>query len=331
MLPLENEAVNECWLSDQRPLLLRGAQQRRPADDADGQRGRHVARGRLAGRARARGRGAAERGGAARRRGAGTLVSPHATLEELALAARLMRALGSENVDYRLRQLDLRGEGTGARWLGMPVAEIQAHDRILVVGSFLRNDHPLFAHRIRQAAKKRARVLKLSSVDDDWRCLSRPSPSLRPRFCPRRWPRSSSRRPRLPASRCPRRSRTSRRWRPVLRRSRSRTSSPAEPAGDPAGLARRSASAGLAAARAGAGARGADRRDAGLPARSRERVGGYLAGARPGEGGLPAHAMLAEPRRAYMVVHAEAGVRLREPGGGTARVRARGLRRRADA
>jgi NADH-quinone oxidoreductase subunit G len=35
-------------------------------------------------------------------------------------------------------------------------------------------------------------------------------------------------------------------------------------------------------------------------------VGADLAGARPGAGGLPALAMLAEPRRAYVVVHAEA-------------------------
>ncbi len=100
----------------------------------------------------------------------GALVSPHATLEELTLAARLVRGLNSDNIDFRLRQSDFRGDaapGT-APWLGMPVAELNSLDRALVVGSFLRKDHPLVAQRLRQAAKKGTQVSMLHSVDDDW-------------------------------------------------------------------------------------------------------------------------------------------------------------------
>src|SRR5207247_4353742 len=90
----------------------------------------------------------------------GTLISPHATLEEMALAARLARALGSEHIDFRLRQTDFRGDGHGAGipWLGMSITELETRKRVLVIGSFLRKDHPLAAHRLRQAARKGAEI-----------------------------------------------------------------------------------------------------------------------------------------------------------------------------
>ena len=98
-------------------------------------------------------------------------VSAHATLEEQALTGALMRALGSDNVDFRLRQTDFRYDDAraGIPWLGMPIADLGALDRVLVIGSFLRKDHPLIAQRLRQAVKKGARVAMLHSVDDDWR------------------------------------------------------------------------------------------------------------------------------------------------------------------
>jgi len=72
------------------------------------------------------------------------LATPHSTLEELYLLQKLMRGIGSGNVDFRLRQSDFSADGkqTGAPWLGMPVAEINSRDRLLIVGSFLRKDHP---------------------------------------------------------------------------------------------------------------------------------------------------------------------------------------------
>src|SRR5262249_54169516 len=93
-------------------------------------------------------------------RSLGALVSPHSTLEERAIAAKLVRGLGPDNIDFRLRQTDFRGDGRneGIPWLGMPIAELNSLERVLVVGSFLRKDHPLIAHRLRQAAKKGAQV-----------------------------------------------------------------------------------------------------------------------------------------------------------------------------
>jgi NADH-quinone oxidoreductase subunit G len=170
VLPLENEAVNECWISDKErfsyeglnaedrltsPMLKQGGEWKR-ADWATALE--HVASG-LADIV-------ARHGPAA----VGALVSPHSTLEEMALAARLVRGLGSDNVDFRLRQSDFRDDGmrAGAPWLGMPIADVGRLDRVLVVGSFLRKDQPLLAHRLRQAAKKGAQISSLHSVDDDW-------------------------------------------------------------------------------------------------------------------------------------------------------------------
>jgi NADH-quinone oxidoreductase subunit G len=168
VLPLENEAINECWLSDKDRFSYEGlnSDERLTAPMVnDGGTWREVdwttALERVATGLK---EVAARHGGES----IGALLSPHATLEELALAARLVRGLGSDNVDYRLRQSDFRGRPAGARWLGFPIAEIAALDRVLVVGSFLRNDHPLIAQRLRLAARKKTRVMSLHAVDDDW-------------------------------------------------------------------------------------------------------------------------------------------------------------------
>ncbi len=97
----------------------------------------------------------------------GALGSPHATVEELHLLARLVRGLGSENIDHRLRHADFRHDA-GARWLGTSIASLSELQRVLIVGSFLRKDHPLFAQRIRQAARRGAKVISLNAAHDDW-------------------------------------------------------------------------------------------------------------------------------------------------------------------
>ncbi len=154
VLPLENEALNECWLSDkdrfsyegvnapdrlQRPMVKRDGQWQ----ELDWEQAFDFLVPRLQGEL-------------------GVLASPHATLEELFLAGKLGVA------DFRLRQSDFSFRREGIPWLGMPVAELQSLDRVLVIGSFLRKDHPLIAHRLRQAAKRGAQIHMLHSVDDDW-------------------------------------------------------------------------------------------------------------------------------------------------------------------
>jgi NADH-quinone oxidoreductase subunit G len=169
VVPVENEAINECWLSDKDRFSYEGlnAPERltKPMLKQDGKwlevewqvALEYVANGlrQIAGSA-----GADQ---------IAALATPHSTLEELYLLQKLMRGVGSSNVDFRLRQSDFSADGkqAGVPWLGMGVAEINTRDRFLIVGSFLRKDHPLLAARIRQAVKKGAQVNIIHASDDD--------------------------------------------------------------------------------------------------------------------------------------------------------------------
>jgi NADH-quinone oxidoreductase subunit G len=97
----------------------------------------------------------------------GALVSPHSTLEELHLTAALVRGLGSENIDYRLRNAEFEVTDK-ARYLGTSIASLSHLESVLIVGSNLRKDHPLFAQRIRQAAKLGCQVSALNAQAFDW-------------------------------------------------------------------------------------------------------------------------------------------------------------------
>jgi NADH-quinone oxidoreductase subunit G len=170
VVPLENEAVNECWIADRdrfsyeavnseerltAPMLKQGGEWK----TVDWQTAlEYVANGLKQVKA--------EHGAGA----IGLLASPHSTLEELALAGALVRGLGSENIDSRLRQADFGNTAAAgsARWLGMPIAALSGLQRVLVVGSNLRKDHPLFAQRIRQAARKGGQVNVLNDRVQDW-------------------------------------------------------------------------------------------------------------------------------------------------------------------
>lgn len=102
----------------------------------------------------------------------GTLIHPSSTTEEAYLAAKLTRALGSSNVDHRLRQRDFRDASADARQpaLGMPIAEVDAVSGALVIGSNLRAELPLLAHRLRKAAVKAgAKVAFIDAVAREYR------------------------------------------------------------------------------------------------------------------------------------------------------------------
>ncbi|MBI1886993.1 MAG: NADH-quinone oxidoreductase subunit G [Nitrosomonadales bacterium] len=169
ILPGNNEAINECWISDKDRFSYEGLNSperlTKPMLKQDGKwlevewpvALEYVAHGL---------RQIANEGGAEQ---VAALATPHSTLEELYLLQKLVRGLGSGNVDFRLRQSDFSADGkqAGAPWLGMPVADINSRDRLLIVGSFLRKDHPLLAHRVRQAVKGGAQASIIHSSDDD--------------------------------------------------------------------------------------------------------------------------------------------------------------------
>ena len=169
VVPLENEAVNECWIADRdrfsyealngderltTPMVKQGGSWK----TVDWQTAlEYVANGLKQIKT--------DHGAAS----LGALVSPHSTLEEISLAAKLMRGLGSENIDYRLRNAEFStAGGKRARWLGTSIASLSKLDRVLVIGSNLRKDHPLFAQRIRQSTRTGCMVSSINSVAHDW-------------------------------------------------------------------------------------------------------------------------------------------------------------------
>ena len=170
VVPLENEAVNECWIADRdrfsyealdiddrlkTPMIKQGGEwiavDWKAALD-------YVSRG-LQQVVETRGAHAV-----------GALVSPQRTVEEMYLLGKLVRGLGSDNIDHRLRHADFSNAAPdgAARWLGTSIESLSTLQRALVVGSFLRKDHPLFAQRIRQAARNGAKVYRVHALADDW-------------------------------------------------------------------------------------------------------------------------------------------------------------------
>jgi len=170
VVPFENEAVNECWISDRDRFsyeaLNSDARLKQPMIKQNGTWQPvdwNTALGYVAdGLKRVR----AEFGVAR----IGALASPISTSEELYLLAGLIRGLGSENIDHRLRHSDFShaAPAGSARWLGLPIAELSQLDRAFVIGSFLRKDHPLFAQRLRQAARRGAQIHSLHATHDEW-------------------------------------------------------------------------------------------------------------------------------------------------------------------
>src|SRR3989449_10700068 len=140
VLPLENEAINECWISDKDRFSYEGLNSEdrltRPMLKRDGKWMETDWQSALEHLVRELKRIRERHGDSA----IGALVSPHSTLEEMHLAQKLVRGLGSENIDFRLRQSDLSTDGKreGATWLGLSIAEFAALDRGLIVGSLLR-------------------------------------------------------------------------------------------------------------------------------------------------------------------------------------------------
>jgi NADH-quinone oxidoreductase subunit G len=167
VVPLENEAVNECWIADRdrfsyealngterltSPMIKQGGEWK----TVDWQTAlEYVANGL---------KQIKSNHGA---NSIGALVSPHSTLEELHLAKTLVQGLGSGSIDFRLRHADFT-PAAGVPHLGTSIAALSTVQRVLVVGSNLRKDHPLFAQRIRQATKAGAQVHALTDAEQDW-------------------------------------------------------------------------------------------------------------------------------------------------------------------
>ena len=100
----------------------------------------------------------------------GALISPSNTIEEMYLLQKLMRALGSHNVDHRLRQQDFTDQDLEPLfpWLGQDIESLEKVDCALLIGSNLRKDQPMLNHRLRKAVLNGARVVSVSHADYDF-------------------------------------------------------------------------------------------------------------------------------------------------------------------
>ncbi|MFZ6767659.1 NADH-quinone oxidoreductase subunit NuoG [Undibacterium sp. Di26W] len=167
VVPLENEEINECWISDKdrfsyealnsterltKPMIKQGGEWQ----ETDWQTAlEYVAHGL---------RNVKHEHGAD---AIAAVAAPSATLEELTLLQRVVRGLGSDNVDFRLRQSDFALNSAIKPWLGTSIAKFAQLKNVFVIGSFLRKDHPLLAARLRQSVKMGAKLSILHATDDE--------------------------------------------------------------------------------------------------------------------------------------------------------------------
>ncbi len=159
VVPRENEAINETWISDRDRFSCHGIYTEDRLDvpmikrdqewiEATWQEALQSAAAAISGAVEDEGDGL------------GVLASPGSTLEELYLLRRIATHLGSAHLDHRLRRIDFRDQQADPAWpwLGSSIAGLEQLDGILVVGSNLRMEVPIVAHRIRKAALGGAQV-----------------------------------------------------------------------------------------------------------------------------------------------------------------------------
>ena len=167
VLPLENEAINECWLSDRDRFSYEGLnsderltapmiKQNGQWQTTDWQTALEYVSHGLRNIRHEHGADAIA-----------ALATPYSTLEELSLLQKLVRGLGSDNVDFRLRQTDTIADPKFTPWLGMSVEAFSELKRVFVIGSFLRKDHPLLSAKLRSAVRRGASLSILHAADDD--------------------------------------------------------------------------------------------------------------------------------------------------------------------
>ncbi|QWD85925.1 NADH-quinone oxidoreductase subunit G [Polynucleobacter asymbioticus] len=167
VVALENDAINECWISDRDRFAYEGLNSAdrvtTPMVKQGGQWLETDWQSAMDYVAHSLKTISAESGPEA----VAALAHPISSTEELYLLQKMIRGLGSKQVETRLRQTDVKGAAS-APWLGMPISKVSELDRVLVIGSFLRKEQPLIATRLRTGAKRGLQVSRIDAGGDDW-------------------------------------------------------------------------------------------------------------------------------------------------------------------
>lgn len=169
VVALDNDAINECWISDRDRFAYEGLNSpdriTTPMVKQGGQWLETDWESAMDYVARSLKTISSESGPDA----VAALAHPISSTEELHLLQKMIRGLGSNQVETRLRQTDIRGSASASTpWLGMSIGKLSELDRVLVLGSFLRKEQPLIAARLRTAAKRGLQVLRMDAGGDDW-------------------------------------------------------------------------------------------------------------------------------------------------------------------
>lgn len=163
VVPRENEAINEVWISDRDRFSYEGLYHDErllePMVKADGE-WRTVDWESALARAVEGLESVRSRAGPGQ---IGGLLSPSATVEELYLAQKLLRGVGTANIDHRLRETDFLDQAGAPSypWLGLTIAALERLEAVLLVGAYPRKEHPIVNHRLRKAALAGADVMVL--------------------------------------------------------------------------------------------------------------------------------------------------------------------------
>ena len=163
VVPRENEAINEIWISDRDRFSYEGIY-------SDDRLGRPWVKGAEADWSVALNAAVDGLKNVITRYGAnevGFLLSPTATVEELYLAQKLARGLGVVNIDHRLRQADFSDQDKAPvfPWLGQEIVDLDTVGAALLIGSNVRMEQPLIGHRLRKAALAGAQILSINPYD----------------------------------------------------------------------------------------------------------------------------------------------------------------------
>ena len=179
VVALENEAINECWISDRDRFSYEGINSAdrvtSPMVKQGGQWLETDWESALDYVSRSLKTIATEHGPQA----IAALAHPISSTEELHLLQKIVRGLGSDQIETRLLQSNIEGAAK-APWLGMSITKLDSLDRALVIGSYLRKDQPLMAARLRAAAKRGLALHRIDAGGDDWLISAPKSLAVKP-------------------------------------------------------------------------------------------------------------------------------------------------------